>query len=650
MLDSDNAKVNMMLKSSGNQSELPTLPAERNIKHNGLTAGTPAQEQGHAETFPSDNGRNNLPSINSTIPEMPHHTENADDSPESGRQPKIMNGRSTDASVSYSSYTGTPRTSSPSSISPSVTSSRPTPRIPSSATSAMNPTIRNNNVVVGRRLNPKLTRIERLNHSPAHSSISSHGSSTLSTSKGKQVVNWTGTTPPQLPLRPPHSMLGYPPAKAAQRDVPNATNFARGPVVSLPIETPQERKGQDFALRPPSALANLGKRASNSTGDVTSGLDFVSLSDACPLLRGPPRLRDRLEQTARGRQSGGFIDQILRDHGIDPTRVSRTDCTILWYLPQIDTEQTATPTESQQPSLTLPTIFWWLKSANEQERVEVTLDDFIKWLRCKQDGRRLNIYCQISEAQLMNMRRRREHHTVVDEMLKTGKKLQPSVSNPVGIWFEIYQLLSSRGIPEKDVDRADLAYLILLPLEEGAAFLEGLAGKPIPRACDDIEGRSRFSFDRETELMPSRPRNEGEIRRGSGRASQLEAWWLSGSRLNRSGTSGLSTRTKPHESEKLKGLGEVTRPIEFPEECATSTSKRIAGAPRLPESSMRYHNSCVDRFHPARPLSPLPGSVTVSEEFGRRTKTSEAVKNIGEARRITGGPPNRMIGPSREII
>lgn len=93
-----------------------------------------------------------------------------------------------------------------------------------------------------------------------------------------------------------------------------------------------------------------------------------------------------------------------------------------------------------------------------------------------------------------------------------GRRPAPSLSNPVGIWSEMYQLLRSRGMYEKRMEKEDLAHLILLPREDRLSFLDTLAAKQRSLTSDDASVISSTSSFRSIAVSSSAS-NLGRARR-----------------------------------------------------------------------------------------------------------------------------------------
>lgn len=317
-------------------------------------------------------------------------------------------------------------------LSRSRTASNSAPSVANSVTSAETShsfapefllTLKQRQDIAGRRRNPKLVRVSNLNdphYSPSeigsqHSFTSTPpfakafgkravGRSTLPTHITQSVLSASSTcsssrrseragrTNPSAV--PPTSCLISPASNQPRRPQSSKVSFAshipplpKFPDVS-PLSISQRSLPIDILIKPEcadnfknaSAPASVQNHSKPSDLMEDSTADLAPLSDACPFLSGPSHLRDRLERTAPYCNGDVKIEQLLQERGVDPGQVSRRDWTLVWHLSMTEASKNDKPEGIYTAPLMLPTFFFWLRSATEMERVQLTVDDFIKWV------------------------------------------------------------------------------------------------------------------------------------------------------------------------------------------------------------------------------------------------------------------------------
>jgi hypothetical protein len=241
------------------------------------------------------------------------------------------------------------------------------------------------------------------------------------------------------------------------------------------------------------------------------------------------------------------------------------------------------PKDVSRAPLMIPTFFFWLRSATEMERVHLTIDDFIKWVQSKQEGERLFHHWNIQATENRGkpyLRIIEDHGKGSESELKPreGRMLAPSASNPVGIWSEIYQLLRSRGMYEKRMEKEGLAHLILLPREERYSFLDTLAAKQKPLTSDDASVVSSTSSFRSIAVSSSASNLDKTRRRAASIPSEA------------SHPEVPITRTDWAKEEAKKLAKKDPSPSEI----------------QAPDRLWAHHNSIVKTSKAAKPIMTLP--------------------------------------------
>lgn len=427
------------------------------------------------------------------------------------------------------------------------------------------------------------------------------------------------STASNQPKRPQYSPVSFAADIPPVPEVP----LQHMPHVSRPINVPSSPQHLED-VKNASAPASVQNHTAVNDAMEHSTADLVPLSDACPFLSGPTHLRDRLDRTAPYHNGYVKIEQLLRQRGVDPGQVSRRDWTLVWHLSMTEASGDVKPKDVSGALLMIPTFFFWLRSATEMERVHLTVDDFVKWVQSKQEGERLFYHWGILAAE----QRTKPHVRAIEDRGKgseselkprEGRIPAPSASNPVGIWSEIYQLLRSRGMYEKRMEKEDLAHLILLPREERHSFLDTLAAKQKPLTSDDASDISSTSSFRSIAVSSSAS-NQDKTRR---RAASIP-------------------------SEASHPEVPITRTDWAKEEAKILAKKGPTPSEiQAPDRLWAHHNSIVKTSKAAKPIMTLPpaedfmmtkptayGHVQDGEGDGQATKTES--KDLKERKKKKG--------------
>jgi hypothetical protein len=252
-----------------------------------------------------------------------------------------------------------------------------------------------------------------------------------------------------------------------------------------------------------TALAAFGcyGEALSIDGKFGNPLDHVvPLSDACPLLVGSLALRQKLCSAMYIDQEDPRVPRLLNQHGIELDKVSGSDQILLWHLAVY--EKSMDLSYSTSPA-TFSHGIYWKKSDCKHSEVQLTLDDLISWLKCKQYAHDHSARLRTREFERLAANRSPYHRDRLMSHRKRYSQESGALSstellpnNPAAVWLNIYRLLRCRGISEGSLDREDFAHLMTLPRNSRRAYVDTLATKCHARSLDNA------SIDRRQAIWP----------------------------------------------------------------------------------------------------------------------------------------------------
>lgn len=275
----------------------------------------------------------------------------------------------------------------------------------------------------------------------------------------------------------------------------NGTHFKTGKRESVPAAfyaVAPSILGQHATATPITAMATTSDSADH----------YVPLSDACPLLVGPPALRQKL--SAQGIDpEDPKVHGTLKQHDIAIERVTKADQILLWHLAIHNESRSLAKTK---PDDSFSSAIQWKGAGQTYSDVKLTLRIFLIWLKEKEQA-----HTKLCQREMKRLTRRSAPNAVrwvsqrdkYDNQAIALSGALPLPHEPAAVWLNLYRLLRCRGISEEQLDREQVMTLMSKPRHERRECLNTLASHCKARTIDNADLDRRPKRYRSLRTLPT---------------------------------------------------------------------------------------------------------------------------------------------------